>query len=204
MINSTTWLRRERLLPVVTLIVAATWSWGTWRLSGEVRNTSMTRLAAELMFGSMAESDSVSVIAPDPLLAFLPIPQPTVAPGRTEHLHKLHRQVAYVEGVVYIWARAMYGVASLLGAVGLLGVLTRFVRWPQLVAGVVLVMSPVLTIVCMRLLIMEDKGGMEPLSAWSYIIVATAQSSYGFVLVAVLGRRRKTATESDELLTRRA
>ncbi len=102
---------------------------------------------------------------------------------------RLQRQVGTTEVIVYIWKRVMLGLAVVIGALGAIGLLTRFVRGPHLLAAGLMLAAMAGTIYGMRLLQSPDGGGLPQLSTWSYLIVALTMSAYASVLIALYARK---------------
>ena len=104
---------------------------------------------------------------------------------------QLQNQIAWVEGTVFVWQKIMYGLAISLGSLALLAAMTRWVRLMHLIAAGLIFLCTAATLVAMRLMIHPDYGGMDPLSIWSYVIVAGVQSAYGFILLIAFARPRR-------------
>ena len=104
---------------------------------------------------------------------------------------ELTRASGYAEAAVWGWERALYGVAALLALAGLIGLATRWVRGPHLVAAVAILLSTVGTLIGMRVLVDPTRGAFHPLPIQSYVLVIVCQSAYGVVLLAGFGRKKK-------------
>ena len=79
-----------------------------------------------------------------------------------QHIERVKVQVAWAEGVIYVWRRVMWGISGLLALCALLSVLAR-VRPFQLAAAVVILLSTGVTLVGMWFLVHPERGAMPPL-----------------------------------------
>ncbi len=195
-------LSRRRVIPLVTLLVAAGWAWGAWRVAGHVKSANFARIIAAAMTGSLTQDlESGSTVSPGHSLTLplMPPPPPMTPAERQELRREALRQreaIAYVEVCVAIWERAMYAVAGLLAVAALVSWATGRTRPIHLVAAAVILASTVATLIALHLLVDPQRGAMPPLSTWTDVIVAVTQGGYGVVLIAAFIRppRRRQPT----------
>jgi NADH:ubiquinone oxidoreductase subunit K len=174
--------------------VAALWAGSAQYIADYVRTMNSARLIGMLMTSGMDPQEDEESALPGRSLFQRPPPAGSPqaerrAQQRRENLEQQQKQIAYVEVVVFIWERIMYAVAGFLALVGLFSLRGKTVRLLHLLAAGCLLLSPAITLIAMSLLINPERGGMPPLSLWTYVIVIATQSTYGLVLLAAYTRK---------------
>jgi len=175
------WRLRDRVLVVLTAALAAACPW----LANEVSQRQVMTPNAARALGMLFAGSAMSVPADDQdgdgELSF------------REFMAAQERQLGAVEAIVVVWRWIMWSVGGLLGVLALLAAITERCRLWLLMAGGVILLSTVASILAMRMLIHPDYGGMPPLSPWSHVIVASVQSLFGFVLLIAYWRKPRPA-----------
>jgi len=215
---------RYKLVPVLTLLIAGLWAWAGWQQARAVEKVNSARIlgmvfsgsalreldqeAGELENESAGDHERPSRTAPEPpaptrspLFPGLQLEPEIPSPEERRAIRKLEEQIVFTEGVIYVWKRGMFGVAALVGGLGLIGIATRYVRRPHLFASAVMLAAMVTTLIGMQLLESPEGGGLEPLSIWSHIIVGVSMSAYPVILIVLLARKPKpesTAAPSEQ------
>jgi hypothetical protein len=207
---------RDRLIPPISLLMACLCAWGTWRVASEVRAYNSNRavgglLAAGMMGGKHDKSASAPVVNERtglPWLSFPPMEPPVevnaanpsgtpeIAPEPVElvrplPMSELTAASAAAEVIVHVWERIMYGVAALLATAGLIGVLSRWVRGPHLIAAAIILLSTLGTLIGMRMLVDPSRGAFHSLPLESYLLAGIGQAGYGVVLLATFARKQR-------------
>jgi len=180
---------RDRVFPILTLVVALAWALSTWKISRHMGSINFARTLLAAMTPQTPGTQPAVRLPPNPLFPVGPaVALPRDKP-ETEVSRRSPPPFFYVEGVVYVWEKVMYGVAGLLGLVGILSLSRRLVRGLHLIAGGVILLSTVGTLVGMYLLSAPDKGGLQPLWIGTHILVALVQSAYGVAVLLAFARR---------------
>jgi len=141
----------------------------------------------------MGDGQPASRIQRNPALPFLPAPSLRESKEQAEDAKRIHEQIVYVEKAVYIWERAMYGIVVFLAVVGIALLLMPWLRWPYLLAAIVILVSTRATLTGFHLLIDPTRGGMPILSIWIHIMVVVVQSAYSIVMLIAYERNTKIA-----------
>lgn len=201
---------RRTILPCMTLVVAGALAWGAHYWADRVRYVNSYRTTAGLLAASLVASSSSTHGAPTtgqaggalPMLRF-PFPPPNVdtapadarsdddaasAPPSTENLPSVRevlRQSGYLETLVYLWERIMWGAAAVIAALAVLSLLTRWGRALHLVAAILLLLSTAVTLAVLIKLVDPLGGGLPALPLQTYLAVAVVQSAYGWLLIVV-------------------
>lgn len=184
---------RERVFPILTLIVAIAWIVGGIRIAAYLHRLNEERFIAGTMAAGAAEDQSAgggglsSIFRLDPK-------QPSRQ--QTDRMRRLKEQVGWVHEITRIWRRVMLGTGGFLIGVGVLSVFRRWVRILHLLAGVVILAGTVASLIALNLLVDPAAGGLPPLSFWTPVLVAVIQGFYGVVLLIAFAKRAK-ATRFD-------
>ena len=195
MIDNKTCLRprRDWILAVLPLVVAGAWAFGTYKVASHVKTINLARLIGAAMTGGLTDEQAVPRMQHSQVFPFVPAPSPHRTPEEIEAFKRNREQIAYVEGVVYIWETAMYWMVRFLITVGIVSLLAGWSRGLHLMAAVVILLSTSVTMIGFNFLVDPEKGGLPPLSVWTHILVASIQSSYGVVLlIAFVPKANKT------------
>lgn len=200
---------RDRVIPVMSLVVAGLFSVATWQVAGRVREYNSQRAVGGLIVaGLMAHpaANGTSTVNERTGLPWLSFP-PGAASGpadaeianepageatsdvRPLSMPELTRATGQAEAVVWAWERALYCTAGIVALAGLIGLLTRWVRGPHLVAAVAIILSTVGTVVAMRVLVDPARAAFHPLPLESYMLAAVCQAAYGLVLSVAMIRK---------------
>ena len=181
--------RRDWIFAVLTLVIALGWAFGTDIVAGHVKTMNSARFLGAVMTGSITDQPTVPRLRSNQLIPFAPAPPPGRTPEDIEAFKKNQEQIAYTEGVVYVWETFMYWMVRFLVMVGVVSLLAGWARGLHLTAAVVILLSTAATLIGFNFLIDPEKGGMPRLSIWTHIIVAAVQSAYGLVLVIAFARK---------------
>jgi len=172
---------RDRVFVVLTANVALVCVWATQHVSQEYVLTPNSVRFLLMMVTPQAAASGPRRAEPEnrsgSMGAFDAAPE-----NPREARARLERQIGWVEGIVYVWRRVMWSVAGFLELAALLAAITRRSRLLHLLAGGVILLSTVATLVAMRLLIR------------SHVYVAAIQSAYGVVLLIAFARRPRSVT----------
>ncbi len=200
---------RDRLLPPLSAAVACLLALGTWQVAGRVREYNSNRavgglIVAGMMAGRASSSPANTGLTEPgsarvnprtglPLLTFpqLPSSLPDEQGGAMPALPvaQLTRATSYAEVVVYAWERIAYVGVAVLGLAGLMGMVTRWVRGPHVLAATLLLLGTIATLVGMRLLVSPNGGAFHPLPPQSYLIAGLGQSTYGLIVLAAFSKK---------------
>ncbi|HOA72119.1 MAG TPA: hypothetical protein PL151_05635 [Phycisphaerae bacterium] len=203
--------RRDRFVPLVSLIVAGLFVCVAWTIAAKAREYNSNRAVGGLLVAGMlsaknAETTSAPAINERTGLPWLSLPaipsEPSgePAPVGTKHdrsafeppalpFRELSRASASAEVIIHTWECVVYAVAGVSAVAGLIGLFSRWVRGPHLLAAALILLSTVGTLVAMRLLVDERAGAFHALPLLSYLLAAAGQSLYGIVLVALFARK---------------
>jgi hypothetical protein len=176
---------RDRILALLTANVAMGFALAGWyeaeRVvlpvnSGRVLEIQMLRSEARLVGGS--RNSSTSSDSDDPKLT-----RAQKIEDIKNQIDSLQNQMGVTFVIGYAWKYMMYLMAVLLEALAIVAVLLEHRRWPQLTAGLLILISTTLTLVGMSLLMNPDYGGMERLQTQSYVYAGLIQGGYGVILL---------------------
>ncbi|HSW46766.1 MAG TPA: hypothetical protein VLM89_14485 [Phycisphaerae bacterium] len=187
--------RRRIAFAVLTVAMAVPWVLWSHLAAGHVRRTNTTRVMAEAMFGGHGANDQRQ----SPLQSLLRPRLPSSALTTTAPpagSSDLGRRAGWVELVAWYWERGMYCVGAGLIIAGVLAAaFTRWSRAVQILAGLAILAATAATLVGLNTLSRPSLGDLPPLSPWTYVIVGTTQSGYGWVLLLVHLRRSRAERE---------
>lgn len=167
---------RDRLLPVLTVTVAAALAVGAERAADYVGSMNSARVLGAWLSGMHRQSHEAA--GGEPL--------DTPAPPSPE---ELRQQVGTVEVVVIAWRWSVRITAGLLWLTAVVGAWTGSPRRSQLVAAGLLILSTILTLTGLAVLTRPQWGGMDPLPTATYVLVGAVQSCYAWVLLIAFARR---------------
>ncbi len=176
---------------IATLLMTCAWIEGAAFLAGHVKTTNSARALGLLFTANIpphrSESSANRSMIPGMIVAHPHTdPNEQVAPSTRE---EQQTQILFVEGTVFVWENAMYGIGGLLTLTGLFSFRGRLGRPLHLAAGVIIILSTAVSLIAMILLTDPQRGGLQPLSIWNYLLVGISQSVYGIILLAVFWRR---------------
>jgi hypothetical protein len=169
--------------------MAGAWALGTDKVAGHVKTINFARMVGAAMTGGMTGQPAVPRLRSNQIFPFAPPPPPQRTPEEIEAFKKNREQIAYAEGVVYLWETFMYWMVRFLVMVGIVSLLAGWARGLHLMAAVVILLSTAATLIGLNFLIDPEKGGLPRLSIWTHIIVAAIQSAYGVVLLIAFARK---------------
>jgi hypothetical protein len=183
----------RRWLGVLTVLFAVGWVFWAHVAAEHVRDANMTRAVAAAMFGR-GDGDAGVRSPLEALLGNRPRPVTTrpISDGKSD---LLGQQMAWVEGIAKWWEWSMRGVGILLVLGGLTAAAGHgrgsLTRGALMVAGSVIVLATLGTLVCLWAVMRPEWGDLPPLSIWTYVLIGIVQSAYGAVLLigGVGGRR---------------
>lgn len=170
------------------------WIEGAAFLAAHAKTTNSARAFGLLFTASMSNQQPqarVPIRIPLPGLVSPPAQDGAVPQISQDPRTKQKAQILFVEIAVFAWENAMYGIGALLTLFGAFSFRGRLGRPLHLAAGVIILLSTLATIATMALLTNPERGGMEPLSMWNYLVVGIIQSAYGMVLLVVFRRCRR-------------
>ena len=183
--------RRNRVFAILTLIFAAAWAGATWKVAGHIKTINLARLVGAAMTGSIADKPSVPRLRSNQLFPYIPVPSSQITEQEIESAKRIREQIAYVEGVVYVWETSMYLMVRFLVMTGLVSLMAGWARPLHLTAAILILLSTVGTLIGLDFLIDPDRGGLPRLSIWTHVMVAVVQSAYGVVLLAAFACKPK-------------
>lgn len=174
---------RDRLLPVLTVTIAAALVVGAERAADYVGSMNSARVLGAWLSGMHRQSQPTTGVSAD-----------TPAPPSPDQLKS---QVATVEVVIVVWRWAMRVTGGLLWLAAVVGACRRSPRGSQLLAAGLLLISTGLTLASLVILTRPDWGGMEPLSPLTYVLVGGVQSLYAWVLLIAFARAPHTTVRLE-------
>ncbi len=178
---------------MVTVLIACAWFQGAAFLARHVKTINSARAFGLLFTASMTPSRPPSS-ANRLLFPGMILTDPHNDPNTQEESSTREEQQAhiiFVEGIVFVWEKAMYVIGGLLALAGFCSFFRRLRRPLHLAAGIIILLSTAASLIAMVLLTDPQRGGLQPLSIWNYLFVGILQSAYGMVLLAVFWRKNK-------------
>ncbi|UCD29066.1 MAG: hypothetical protein JSV03_00860 [Planctomycetota bacterium] len=188
--------RRDRIFAVLTMIIAIAWAVTAYKLAEHVKSINTARLLGAAMTGGLTDRSSIPRMQPNQVIPYLPAPPPGKSQAEIQTAQTIKQQIAYAEVIIHAWEISMYCVAEFLVLVGIVSLITRWARGLHLFAAVVIILSTIATLAAMIFLIDPEKGGLHPLSIWSYVIAASIQSAYGIILFIAFAPKPKSSAAS--------
>ena len=124
-----------------------------------------------------------------PVSSLIPAPSSQITEKENDSAKRIKEQIAYVEGIVYVWETFMYWFVRFLVMTGIVSLGAGWTRPLHLMAAGIILLSTVGTLIGLNFLVDPEKGGLPRLSIWTHIMAAAAQSIYGIVLlIAFIGK----------------
>jgi hypothetical protein len=181
---------RDRVFPVLTLIVAVAWIVASLWIARYVDRLNQERFIAGTMAAGATDDSSGGGSGISSLFRFDPKPP---SPQRTDKMARLKEQFGWTQEIVRIWRQIMLGIGGFLICVGVLSVFRGLIRVMHLLAGFAVIGGTMVSVIALNLLVDPEAGGLPPLSRWTPVLIALVQGFYGVVLFIAFARRGRVA-----------